>query len=288
MIKTAVVTGANSGIGKVTALQLAKQNFEVVMICRNRERAEKAKKEISDQTGNTNLHIELCDLGIMAEVVKTSNHIKEKFPSINLLVNNAGILPQSSRKSTREGFEITFAVNHLSYFMLTKELLPALLNAERSRIVNVASEAHKSGTFKPDNLQLEKGYSTMKAYGNSKLFNIMFTRQLHRELAGTNITTYSLHPGVVNTNFASDSDSFFAKLFNLGRFFMLSPKKGASTTIFLCTKPGIEHLSGSYFIKSKPATPSKIARNDRACKQLWDTSGKLVSSVIQSIDSANM
>ncbi|MFO7848166.1 MAG: SDR family oxidoreductase [Balneolaceae bacterium] len=288
MIKTAVVTGANSGIGKITALELAKQSYRVVMVCRNRKKAEHAKRDISTQTGNTNLHIELCDLSVMTEIVKTAKRIITVYPAIDLLVNNAGILPQRSRKSTKEGFEVAFAVNHLAYFILAKELLPALNNAESSRIINVASEAHRSGKFEPTDLQLEKGYSAMKAYGNSKLFNIMFTRQLHKELTGTNITTYSLHPGVVNTNFASESDSLFAKLFNLGRFFMLSPEKGASTTIYLCTEPGIENLSGSYFIKSKPATPSKIARNDRACKQLWETSGKLVSSVIQSIDSANM
>ena len=280
-MKTAIVTGANSGIGKVTALELAKQTFRVVMVCRNREKAEQAKKEICDQTGNTNLHIELCDLSVMAEIVKTAKRIKKKYPEIDLLVNNAGILPQSDRQTTKEGFERTFAVNHLAYFTLSRELLPVLKNAESSRIINVASEANRSGAFKPNNLQLTEGYSAMKAYGNSKLFNIMFTRELHKKLKGTNITTYSLHPGVVNTNFATNSDSFFAKLFDLGRFFMLSPEKGASTSVYLCTETGIEHLSGSYFIKSKPAKLPKIARNNEACIQLWDMSEELVSSVLQ-------
>lgn len=278
-MKTAVVTGANSGIGKITALELARRQYQVVMVCRNQEKAEAAKKEITKETGNNNIEIEICDLGLMSNIRKSSQQISQTHPRIDLLVNNAGMLPQSKRETTSEGFEMTFAVNHLSYFLLTRELLPALKSAERSRVVNVASEAHKSGTFDPDNLQLENGYSTAKAYGNSKLFNIMFSRQLHRELHGTNISTYSLHPGVVNTNFAADSDSFFAKLFNLGRIFMLSPQKGASTSVYLCTEPNIEHLSGHYFIKSKPAKPSTVAMDDAACSQLWEKSRKLISSV---------
>ena len=278
-MKTAVVTGANSGIGKITALELAKRNYRVVMVCRNQEKAAAAKQEIAEETGNEYVQIEICDLSLMSNIRRSAKQIRETNTSIDLLVNNAGLLPQSERQTTSEGFEMTFAVNHLAYFLLTHELLPALKSAESGRVVNVASEAHKSGTFDSENLQLENGYSTVKAYGNSKLFNIMFTRQLHKELDGTNISTFSLHPGVVNTNFAADSDSFFAKLFNLGRFFMLSPEKGASTSVYLCTEPGIEHLSGHYFIKSKPAKPSGIAMDDAACRQLWEKSKKLISSV---------
>jgi len=278
-MKTAVVTGANSGIGKITALELAKRNYRVVMVCRNQEKAAAAKQEIAEETGNEYVQIEICDLSLMSNIRRSAKQIRETNTSIDLLVNNAGLLPQSERQTTSEGFEMTFAVNHLAYFLLTHELLPALKSAESGRVVNVASEAHKSGTFDSENLQLENGYSTVKAYGNSKLFNIMFTRQLHKELDGTNISTFSLHPGVVNTNFAADSDSFFAKLFNLGRFFMLSPEKGASTSVYLCTEPGIEHLSGHYFIKSKPAKPSGIAMDDVACRQLWEKSKKLISSV---------
>jgi len=278
-MKTAVVTGANSGIGKITALELAKRNYRVVMVCRNQEKAAAAKQEIAEETGNEYVQIEICDLSLMSNIRRSAKQIRETNTSIDLLVNNAGLLPQSERQTTSEGFEMTFAVNHLAYFLLTRELLPALKSAESGRVVNVASEAHKSGTFDSENLQLENGYSTVKAYGNSKLFNIMFTRQLHKELDGTNLSTFSLHPGVVNTNFAADSDSFFAKLFNLGRFFMLSPEKGASTSVYLCTEPGIEHLSGHYFIKSKPAKPSGIAMDDAACRQLWEKSKKLISSV---------
>lgn len=280
-MKTAVVTGANSGIGKITTLELARRNYIVVMICRNREKARMAKQEIEDETGNPNLQIELCDLSLMTNIMETSKRIKETHSNIDLLVNNAGLLPQSERQTTEEGLELTFAVNHLAYFLLSRELLPALSRTESARIINVASEAHKSGEFEPVNIQLENKYSAMKAYGNTKLFNIMFTRELHNELQGTSVTTYSLHPGVVNTNFASESDSFFAKLFNLGRIFMLSPEKGASTSIYLSTEPGIEHLSGRYFIKSKPIKPSKTAQNDESCSTLWEMSEDIVYSVLE-------
>lgn len=279
-MKTAVITGANSGIGKITTLELARKNYRVVMVCRNQEKALAAKKEISEETGNNDLHIELCDLSLMEDIMEAAKRIKKNHPAIDILVNNAGLLPQRERQTTAEGLELTFAVNHLAYFLLSHKLLPALKHAGQARIVNVASEAHKSGAFDPGNLQLENGYSTVKAYGNSKLFNIMFTRQLHNELRETDITTYCLHPGVVNTNFASNSDSFFAKLFDLGRLFMLSPEKGASTSVYLCTEPGIEHLSGRYFIKSKPVKPSETARNDEACRKLWDMSQELISTIL--------
>lgn len=280
-MKTALITGANSGIGKMTAIDLAKQGYHIIMVCRNQEKAEKARKEIIEEAKNDKIDIVLCDLGIMNQIQEVAKKIRDTYPKLDLLVNNAGMLPDRDRKTTEEGLEVTFAVNHLSYLLLTKELLPLLGKTDSARIVNVASEAHRSGRFEPDNLQLEKGYSTYKAYGNSKLFNIMFTRHLARVIEGTGITAYSLHPGVVDTRFASNSDSIFAKLFNLGRFFMISPKKGAETTHYLCTEPRIEHLSGQYFVKKKSVKPKiKAATDDVACDRLWQQSEKILESVL--------
>ncbi|TVQ65518.1 MAG: SDR family oxidoreductase, partial [Balneolaceae bacterium] len=274
--KTAIITGANSGIGKITSLQLLKKGYRIGMICRSAEKAEAAREEIIRESGNTAAEIFICDLSSMQQIRTLSEKLRKSFPVLDLLVNNAGMLPDSSRKITAEGLEVTFATNHLSYFLLTKELLVSLKASASARVVSVASEAHRSGRFEPDNLQLERGYNTFKAYGNSKLFNIMFARQLATELKDTQITSYSLHPGVVNTNFASKSDSLFAKIFNLGRFFMISPEKGSETTLFLCTEPGIEHLNGRYFVKSKPAKPTvKDAYDDQKCKELWDLSEKI-------------
>ena len=275
--KIAVVTGANSGIGKITSKALLDEGFRVVMICRNPEKAEAAKKEITEDTGNDRADILICVLSDQGQIKETAAKIKQKYKRLDRLVNNAGFLPDGKRKENQEGIELTFAVNHLAYFLLTKELIPLLEKTEQSRVINVASEAHRYGEFSPNNIQLENGYTASKAYGNSKLFNMMFTHQLNKELEGKDITTYSLHPGVVNTNFASESNSLFAKFFNLARLIMISPEKGAQTSIYLCTEPGIEKKSGKYFSKSRPAKPSKsAATDDQKCKKLWEISEDLV------------
>ena len=275
--KIAVVTGANSGIGKITARALLNEGFRVVMICRNPEKAEAARREITEDTGNDRADILICDLSEMDQIRETAAKINENYERLDRLVNNAGFLPDGTRQESPDGIELTVAVNHLAYFLLTRELMPLLEQTPKSRIVNVASEAHRYGEFDPENIQLKQGYSASKAYGNSKLFNIMFTHHLNKKLEGKDITTYSLHPGVVNTNFAAESDSWFAKLFNLGRFFMKSPEQGAQTTIYLCTEPGIENLSGRYFNNSKPAKPQKkAALDDEACKRLWEMSEEMV------------
>ncbi len=275
--KIAVVTGANSGIGKITARALLNEGYRVVMICRNSEKAKAARKEITEDTGNDRADILICDLSEMSQIRETSSKIRQTYDRLDRLVNNAGFLPDGNRQESPDSIELTVAVNHLAYFLLTRELMPLLEKTPKSRIVNVASEAHRYGSFDPHNIQLEKGYSASKAYGNSKLFNMMFTHELNKRIEDKDITTYSLHPGVVNTNFAAESDSWFAKLFNLGRFFMKSPEKGAQTSIFLCIEPGIENLSGRYFSDSKPTKPSvKVATDDDACRKLWEMSEEMV------------
>lgn len=280
-MKTAIITGANSGIGKETTKALADNGYRVVMICRNREKAETARNEIIDETGNDQVDILICDLSLMHQVKKTAEAIHDSYSQIDRLVNNAGILPDEQRKETGEGLELTFAVNHMAYFLLTKELMPILEKTPSARVVNVSSDAHRYGEFYPDNLQLERGYSTAKAYGNSKLFNIMFTTQLAKKVDGKEITAYSLHPGVVNSNFAADSDSWFAKFFNLGRWFMRSPEKGAETSVYLCLEPGIEHLSGSYFRDKQPVKKPRAARSDEDCKRLWMKSEEIAEFVLK-------
>ena len=278
-MKTAIVTGANSGIGKQTAKELANNGYQIVMICRNKKKADLARQEIIDETGNDRIDILICDLSSMHQIKETAETIRETYSQIDRLVNNAGILPDGDRKETDEGLELTFAVNHMAYFVLTRELMPLLESTPASRIINVASDASRSGSFNPDNLQLQDGYSTLKAYGNSKLFNIMFTRQLAKEVEGKDITTYSLHPGVVNTNFASESNSWFAKFFNLGRFFMRSPEKGAETSVYLCLEEGIEHLSGRYFRDKQPLKPISAARSDEDYKRLWEMSEEIAGRI---------
>lgn len=277
------------------------------MVCRNPEKAEAARKELEHESANvpmksqsrvqdranetdkvaafkSRIEVEICDLSDMASIRDLASRLRTRLTSVDRLINNAGILSPAQRELTREGFEKTFATNHLAYFLLTRELMPLLEASPEARIVNVASDAHRYGRFEPNNLQLENGYSTSKAYGNSKLFNIMFTYELAKRLSGnrdgngnrpgngSNITTYSLHPGVVNTNFAAGNNSLFGKLFNLGRFFMLTPEKGARTTNYLATEPNIERWSGRYFSNKKLSKSTPIATNDDACKTLWEQS----------------
>lgn len=276
----ALVTGANSGIGKATCYGLLKAGYRVGMLCRNPQKAEAAKNELIQKTGNEKVDIFIADLSKTAEIRRAAQQIRATYERLDRLVNNAGMLPNAEREVSVDGWEYTFAINHMSYFTLTQELLPLLKAAKDARVINVASEAHRSGKFEADNLQLTRGYNTFKAYGNSKLFNMMFARELAKRLDSTGITAYSLHPGVVNTGFAKESKSFFATLFNLGRAFMISADKGAETSLHLCLASGIDRLNGRYFVKKKPAKPSvKAATDDEACAALWDASEKLLKEV---------
>lgn len=280
MTPIAIVTGANSGIGKATTYGLLKAGYHVGMVCRNPEKAEAARKELMQQTKSDKIDLFIADLSITAHIRRVAEEIRAKYQQIDRLVNNAGMLPNAKRETSADGWELTFAINHMSYFTLTQELLPLLKTTPNARVINVASEAHRSGKFEADNLQLTDGYSTFKAYGNSKLFNIMFAHELANQLEGSGVTAYSLHPGVVNTAFAKESKSFFATLFNLGRAFMISPEKGAETSLYLCLEQGIESQYGKYFVKKKPAKPSvKAAYNHEDCKALWKVSEKLLSEV---------
>ncbi|MFO7846630.1 MAG: SDR family oxidoreductase [Balneolaceae bacterium] len=279
-MKTAVVTGANSGIGRETARQLAGNGYRVVMVCRNAEKAERARQDVVEDTGNEEVRIVICDLSSMKQTYQAAATIRTMSDQLDCLVNNAGILPDGNRKETKEGLELTFAVNHMAYFLLTRELMPLLETTPGARILNVASDASRYGQFHPGNFQLQSGYSAVKAYGNTKLFNIMFTRHLAKVIDGKQIAAFSLHPGVVNTNFAADSNTWFAKLFNIGRLFMRSPEKGAETSVYLCLEPGIEELSGHYFRDKGPVKPVRAARSDNDCKRLWDLSEEIVDEIL--------
>ena len=273
----AVITGANSGIGKETARYLTRRGYHVVMVCRNASKAETAKTELEQGIQGASLDIELCDLSNMQDVRNLGERLRQKHPQLHRLINNAGILSPAKRELTDEGFEKTFATNHLAYFLLTRKLLPVLKATPGARIINVASDAHRYGRFQRDNVQLERGYNTSKAYGNSKLFNIMFTHELAKQLKGTGVSAYSLHPGVVNTHFARNNRSFFGLMFNLGRLFMISPEKGAQTTNYLATEPDIESLSGNYFSGSKLASAAPAATKDDDCRALWTYSESCLS-----------
>lgn len=274
--KLCVITGANSGIGFETAKALARKGAYLVMVCRNEDKAETARQEIIEETSNPGIDIVLCDFAIQAEIRNAAEEIKKNYKKIDVLINNHGFLA-SEREDTVDGLEKTFAVNHIGYFMFTNLLLDMIKAADQGRIVSVASGAHRAGEFDPENIQLDNNFTPWKAYGNSKLFNILFTRELANQLVDTNVTANCLHPGVVATNFAQSGSWIMRTLFTIGKPFFVSPKKGAETTIYLATSEKVKEVNGAYFRNKKVATPSKDARDDEAAKQLWDISKKLCS-----------
>jgi NAD(P)-dependent dehydrogenase (short-subunit alcohol dehydrogenase family) len=269
--KTCVITGANTGIGKAAAESLAALGARIVMVCRNPEKAERARSDIasaaerSGRGGSVELFI--ADLSSQAEVRRVAHDILAAHPKLDVLVNNAG-LALNRRQLTVDGIEQTFAVNYLAYFMLAHLLLPALRAAGRARIINVASGAHAGGRLEFDNLQGERRYKNIAMYAASKLEDVMFTYALSRRLEGSGITVNTLHPGVVATEIWRQ----VAILRVLSKWFMLSPEKGSRTTVYLAASPDVEGVSGKYFDKCKPAKTAKLSHDQALQEKLWSTS----------------
>jgi len=272
--KLCVVTGANSGIGFETTKALAKKGAYLVMVCRNEEKAETARQKIIQETGHSGIEIVLCDFAIQREIRKAAEELKKQFDKIDVLINNHGFLA-SGRNETISGLEETFAVNHIGYFLFTNLLLGQLKAASSARIINVASEAHRYGEFDPDNLQLKTGFMPFKAYSNSKLFNILFTKELADRLSNTSVTANCLHPGVVGSNFGQSGSWLMSILYTIGKPFMRSNKKGAETSIYLASSDEVENVSVGYFKNKKKTTPARAARDPEAAKKLWEISEEL-------------
>lgn len=269
--KLCVITGANSGIGFETAKELAKQGAYIVMVCRNEDKAEAAKQEILQESLSSGIDIILCDFSIQDEIRKAADQIKASYEKIDVLINNHGFVA-GSYNETVDGLEETFAVNHIGYFLFTNLLLDHIKAAGSSRIINVASDAHKAGKFDPENLQLKENYSNWSAYGNSKLFNILFTIELADRLKGTGATANCLHPGVIRSNFGSSSTLLVRIFWKIAGPFMKSNKEGAQTTIYLATSDEVEEVNGAYFKNSKVTIPSDQALDKEAAEKLWEMS----------------
>ena len=276
--KTCLITGANSGIGKQTALEMARRGAYVVMLCRNEAKAERARQEIIQKTGHSGIEILLADLAHQYDIRKAAEQFCKQFDALDILINNAGIIPDE-RQETPEGIERTLAINHLAPFLLTNLLMEPLLAAPAARVVNVSSEVHRVGArvFDLENLQLTNGYSPTKAYGLSKLCNIMFTYELAKRTSDTSLTTNCLHPGVVSTQLADEASIWMKFFYFIGKPLMRSPAGGAETSIFLATSDEVADTSGKYFRNKKIATPSSIAFEDDKTEALWRESERLTS-----------
>ncbi len=276
--KVCIVTGANSGIGKATALGLAQMGATVVMVCRNQSKGEQAQNEIKEKSENDAIDLMLADLSSQESIYRLAENVQQHYQQLHVLINNAGVA-NLSRRETVDGLEMTFAVNYLAPFLLTNLLLDKLKTSAPARIVNVSSGSHQSGYIKMDDLELEKGYRLMRAYGQSKLALVLFTYELARRLQGAGVTANCLHPGFVATNIGQNGvgsvgRSIVKLIFSrLG----ISPEEGAKTSIYLASSPEIEGVTGKYFIKSIPVRSAPISYDETLQRQLWEESAKLVN-----------
>jgi NAD(P)-dependent dehydrogenase (short-subunit alcohol dehydrogenase family) len=272
--KVVVITGATSGIGEVAAQTLAGMGARIVLVARNAARGQKTLTRLPSVGAGSAHSIYYGELSRIADCKRIAAEICAAEPRIDVLINNAGAL-FGSRQVTSDNLEETFATNHLAYFVLTLALKDKLQAAGSARVVSTASDAHKGYTLDFDDLQATKSYSAIKAYGRSKLCNILFTRELARRWAGSGITANCLHPGFVATRFGDASGGFLSSVVRFAKNFAISPEKGAETIVYLASSPEVSTVSGDYFYKCRPATPTAGGRDDAAAGRLWAESAKL-------------
>ncbi|SNR45670.1 SDR family oxidoreductase [Hymenobacter mucosus] len=274
-----LVTGATSGIGKVTALELAKQGAYVVLLARNAEKAEATRREIVAAAGHDLVGVLLCDLSDLKQVHHAAEAFQRTYPRLDVLVNNAGLLFGQSRNVSADGYEMGVATNHLGPFLLTSLLLDELQKSSAGRIVNVASEAYRFAKPDLNDFQSERQYSPLRVYSNTKLYNIMFTQELARQMRARgirNVTVNAVHPGAVASNFGDSSSGWLSTLTQLFRPFMLSVEQGAATSIFLASEPIGAEISGGYFEKKQAKAVKHSFNTPENAQALWQETERLV------------
>jgi NAD(P)-dependent dehydrogenase (short-subunit alcohol dehydrogenase family) len=262
--KICLVTGATDGVGKVTAITLAQAGATVIGVGRNPQKIKATLAEIGVTAGT--LEFMTADLSSQAEVRRLADEFKRKYDRLHVLVNNAGAL-FTSYHETVDGIEMTFALNHLSYFLLTNLLLDTIRASAPARIIYVSSNAHEGNTIDFNDLQLKRHYREWTAYGASKLANILFTYELARRLQGTGVTVNAVHPGFVNTN--------FQKAVGLNMRGPLTPEEGADTQIWLAQSPELEGVTGKYFVRRRETRSSDISYDKVVAQRLWDVSAEM-------------
>jgi len=273
--KTVLITGATDGIGKITALRLAERGAHVVLVGRDPAKTERVVQEIKTATGSTEIESLIADLSSMQQVRDLADQFKRQHDRLDVLINNAGAM-FFSRKETVDGLELTFALNHMAYFILTNRLLDMIKASAPARIVNVSSMAHYGRTINFDDLQNERRYSPQRVYGQSKLLNVLFTYELARRLEGTGVTANTLHPGVVATQFAANNWGPVGKLARrVLNLVSISPEEGAQTSIYLATSPEVEGVSGQYFDKCRAKESSPASYDQESQRRLWAISEQI-------------
>ena len=266
--KTIVLTGGTSGIGEVAAIKLAGLGARMILIARDKERGEATLAKLEARAPGLRHQVHYANLSELAEMKRVAAVIAAAEPKIDLLINNAGAM-FAHRHVTQDGFEKTFALNHLSYFVLTLGLRAPLSAAASAQIINTASDAHKSAQFDLDDLQTARNYTSFQAYSRSKLANILFTRELARRLKGTGVTANCLHPGFVATRFGDEAGGLIAHIIGFAKHLAISPEEGAKTIVYLATSPDAAGASGDYFYKCRRTAPTRAGRDDGLASALW-------------------
>jgi NAD(P)-dependent dehydrogenase (short-subunit alcohol dehydrogenase family) len=272
--KVVVITGATSGIGRIAAEAMAAQGARIVLVARDPSRAERTLERLRAVGPQVAHQAHIADLSSLGDTRQVGEKIAAQEPRIDVLINNAGNI-HARRALTADGLERTFALNHMAYLVLTHVLRERLLAASPARIVNTASDAHRGNSLDFDDLQMEKSYRALTAYGRSKLANILFTRELARRLAGTGVTANCLHPGFVATGLGQRGTGFFGAMVRLAMVFAGNPERGAKTIVHLAASPDVATATGGYYVDCREARPSRAAQDDAAAGRLWEESVRL-------------
>jgi NAD(P)-dependent dehydrogenase (short-subunit alcohol dehydrogenase family) len=273
--KVVVITGGTSGIGQVAAEQLAGEGARLVLVARDRARGEATLERLRARGPGVSHRAHYADLSRIGDTRRVAAEIAAVEPRVDVLINNAGAM-FATRQVTPDGLELTFALNHMSYFLLTDGLRERLRAAAPARVVNTASGAHRRARLDLDDLQSARDYRGLMVYGRTKLCNILYTRELARRWAGTGVTANSLHPGFVATRFGDASGGLFSYVVRASKkVFALSPEKGAETLVFLASSPEVATISGGYFYRCHLATPTRAAQDDAAARRLWAETERL-------------
>ena len=279
MKKNCIITGATDGIGKQTALELARLGYRIGLVGRDEQKGTLVLDEIEKDTDNQSLQFFKTDLSNIKSLETLSNEIKGEYDSIDILINNAGAY-FSEYVQTEEGLEMTFALNHLNYFKLTHLLMDIIKIDQPGRVINVASSAHFSARLDINAIQMSKGYKGWTAYCNSKLMNILFTYEIHKRYKHTGVTFNALHPGFVDTRFGDNNTGLGKNILSIGKkLIAINVVKGASTNVYLASSNELENISGKYFDKSKPVRSSKVSHSETHQKKLWSYSESVLDSL---------
>ena len=274
--KSVLVTGATNGIGKVAALELARKGASVIIVGHDPEKTVRVVKQIKEYSGNPAVGGLVADLSSMAQVRQLAEEFRQEHASLHILVNNAGAI-FAKRMVTVDGYERTFALNHLAYYLLTNLLIDMLTSNAPARIINVSSGAHQGATINFDDLQSEQhyGYGGYRAYGQSKLANLLFTYELARRLNGTGVTVNALHPGTVATGFGENNGAPMKLSMRIFHQFALTPEQGADTLVYLASSPEVKGITGKYWMNRKAISSSPESYDEEAQKRLWSISAQL-------------